>query len=142
MSRVVPESLVETLAQGHLRGGTLPHQVRQGAAGYTGWHLECHLRVADRLEALIKARQTNRRVWYQVAGTSNDVTTCECCGRANLKKTVVVQLVEDGAVMGETYLGSSCAVRFGNFAKFAFDKVVRRFDGGWQTKPVAVYTAV
>jgi hypothetical protein len=58
-----------------------------------------------------------------------------------LKKTVVVQVVEDGAVMGETHLGSSCAVRYGNFAKFAFDKVIRRFEVGQQTKPVAVYTA-
>jgi len=38
-------------------------------------------------------------------GTTNDVTTCECCGKSNLQKTVV--LSDDfGSVI---YYGSDCA---------------------------------
>jgi hypothetical protein len=39
-------------------------------------------------------------------GTSDDVTTCDCCGRANLKSTVAIQR-EDEVV----YFGVTCAAR-------------------------------
>lgn len=40
-------------------------------------------------------------------GTTDDVTTCECCGRANLKATVALSV--DGA--DPVYFGSDCAAR-------------------------------
>lgn len=40
-------------------------------------------------------------------GTTDDVTTCECCGRANLKATVAISI--DGAA--PVFFGTTCAAR-------------------------------
>lgn len=42
----------------------------------------------------------------KIIGTSEEVTTCECCGRSNLKRTVVLDI--EGAVR---YFGCDCAAR-------------------------------
>lgn len=42
----------------------------------------------------------------KLLGINDDVTTCECCGRAGLKCTVV--LATDG---GEVYYGRDCAAK-------------------------------
>lgn len=41
-------------------------------------------------------------------GTSDDVTTCECCGRSNLKSTVALLM---GDSTTPVYFGVSCAAR-------------------------------
>ena len=43
----------------------------------------------------------------RVLGISEEVTTCECCGRTGLKSTVIV-----GTEDGEAYYGSTCASYF------------------------------
>lgn len=43
----------------------------------------------------------------KVLGINNEVTTCDCCGRSNLKKTVVI-----GDECGERRYGVVCAARF------------------------------
>lgn len=43
----------------------------------------------------------------KILGINDDVTTCECCGKSNLKKTVVLEL--DGG--GEVHYGTDCASR-------------------------------
>lgn len=49
---------------------------------------------------------------YRVLGTTDDVTTCECCGRADLKGTVVLQWTLDGEdVGGPVFFGCVCAAR-------------------------------
>lgn len=40
-------------------------------------------------------------------GNSDDVTTCECCGRKNLKSTVALSINDGEAV----YFGVTCAAR-------------------------------
>lgn len=40
-------------------------------------------------------------------GNSDDVTTCECCGRTNLKSTVALS-IDDGEAV---YFGVTCAAR-------------------------------
>jgi hypothetical protein len=40
-----------------------------------------------------------------ILGTTNDITDCECCGRTNLKKTVV--LLVDGECV--RHYGETCA---------------------------------
>lgn len=42
----------------------------------------------------------------KLIGISDDVTTCECCGKANLKCTVVLTNGE-----GEVHYGRDCAAR-------------------------------
>lgn len=41
----------------------------------------------------------------KIAGITNDVTTCECCGRDDLKKTIVLMDTEGNI----KYYGSNCA---------------------------------
>lgn len=41
---------------------------------------------------------------FTVLGTCDNVTTCDCCGRADLKRTVAL---DDGE--GVTYYGTACA---------------------------------
>lgn len=50
---------------------------------------------------------------YRVAGTTDDVTTCELCSKPELKGTVMlVPLDADGNDDGEvSYFGTSCAAR-------------------------------
>lgn len=50
---------------------------------------------------------------YRVLGTTDDVTTCELCGRADLKSTVALQPLDpDGGALGDAvYFGSDCAAR-------------------------------
>ncbi|MEU1254842.1 hypothetical protein ABZ445_16340 [Streptomyces chartreusis] len=49
---------------------------------------------------------------YKVLGTTDDVTTCELCGKPELKGTVVLApLDEDGNPDGECYFGVSCAAK-------------------------------
>lgn len=42
----------------------------------------------------------------KLLGINDDVTTCECCGKANLKCTVVL-----GTDAGEVHYGRDCAAR-------------------------------
>lgn len=43
---------------------------------------------------------------FTILGTCDNVTTCECCGRSDLKRTVAL---DDGH--GTTYYGTTCAAR-------------------------------
>lgn len=50
---------------------------------------------------------------YRVRGTTDDVTSCDCCGRVNLKKTVVLEILDgEGNGTGEVrYFGTDCAAK-------------------------------
>lgn len=43
---------------------------------------------------------------YRILGINDEVTACECCGKANLKCTVVLTNGE-----GEVHFGRDCAAR-------------------------------
>ena len=45
---------------------------------------------------------------YVFQGYTGSVTTCDCCGRENLKVAVALWAAEDGE---EIYMGTSCAAR-------------------------------
>ena len=45
-------------------------------------------------------------------GTSNEVDTCDCCGKTGLKRTVVLGRTDaDGTVMAVEHFGTTCANR-------------------------------
>jgi hypothetical protein len=44
----------------------------------------------------------------QVIGISMNVTTCECCGKQDLSKTVKIQDLESGLIM---HFGTTCAAK-------------------------------
>ena len=59
----------------------------------------------------------------KILGINDDVTTCECCGRAGLKKTVVLELGDCGS---QVHYGTQCAaktLRFGAGAKLTATKL-------------------
>ena len=59
----------------------------------------------------------------KLLGINDDVTTCECCGKSGLKKTVVIELGDCGSVV---HYGTQCAsklLQFGAGARFAAKKI-------------------
>jgi hypothetical protein len=50
---------------------------------------------------------------YTIKGTTQDYTTCDCCGRDNLKKTVILIPHSNGESHSdaEVYFGVDCAAR-------------------------------
>lgn len=47
---------------------------------------------------------------YKAIGTDDAVNTCDCCGKTNLKATVVMEDLSTGALV---HFGSVCATRHG-----------------------------
>jgi hypothetical protein len=45
---------------------------------------------------------------YTFLGTTDEVDTCDCCGKQNLKVAVAIEDVETGTV---SYFGTTCAAR-------------------------------
>jgi hypothetical protein len=45
---------------------------------------------------------------FEYLGTTDEVTTCDCCGKSNLKKTVVIRDFEGSE---ELYYGVTCAAK-------------------------------
>jgi hypothetical protein len=60
---------------------------------------------------------------YRILGTCDDVTTCDCCGRTNLKRTVAL-LVNDFP----KFFGSTCAARAMGYGKKFVDHQAERMD--------------
>jgi hypothetical protein len=58
----------------------------------------------------------------RILGTSDEVTTCECCGRTGLKTTIII-----GTEEGEAYYGTTCASKFlgGSGTRRAGEKLLR-----------------
>lgn len=49
---------------------------------------------------------------FSLVGVTGDVTACDCCGRDDLKKTVILGALDaDGNVEDVVYYGSECAAR-------------------------------
>lgn len=64
------------------------------------------------LNVVDMANNTKRVKVFRVLGTTDDVTTCDQCGRDDLKGTVVLAALDgEGNDDGETYMGSDCAAR-------------------------------
>jgi len=50
------------------------------------------------------------RYKYRPAGTSDEITDCDLCGKTGLKKTIILEYVDaQGDSDGERYVGSDCA---------------------------------
>lgn len=50
------------------------------------------------------------RAVFRVQGITDEATTCECCGREGLKRTVrLIELDADGNDLDAVYYGTSCA---------------------------------
>lgn len=45
---------------------------------------------------------------FNVLGSDDSVTTCDCCGKANLKATFAIEMIETGEIL---HYGSVCVTR-------------------------------
>jgi hypothetical protein len=45
---------------------------------------------------------------FKVLGTTDEVTTCDCCGKSNLKATWAIEMTESGELL---HYGSVCVTR-------------------------------
>jgi hypothetical protein len=61
---------------------------------------------------------------FKILGTTEDVTSCECCGRENLKKTVAISL-DDADPM---YFGTTCAARAVGWAAADMRRSIKRVE--------------
>ena len=127
------DSVVEDFAQAHIRSETTVAELRDHGA-HSPYFVNLYNRVADRVEQIL-ARRAPSVVLYRAIATSNDVTTCECCGRQNLKKTIVIQTIEDGAAMGERYYGIDCAATLTGASKKRVTQAARALTGASNPKP-------
>ena len=59
----------------------------------------------------------------KMLGINDEVTTCECCGKTNLKKTVVLSI--DGA---QVHYGTQCASRAFRFGRGACKLTARKIE--------------
>ena len=48
---------------------------------------------------------------YNIHGTTDEVTTCACCGKKNLRNTVVLEVAEGNNAGDLLHFGSHCAAR-------------------------------
>jgi hypothetical protein len=48
---------------------------------------------------------------HVIKGTNDDVDTCSCCGRTNLKKVVWIAEIIDGVEQSPAAVGTTCASR-------------------------------
>jgi len=77
---------------------------------------------------------TKNVIWL---GTTDEVTTCDCCGRANLKKTIAL-MVNDFPV----YYGSECAAKALGMTTKAVKRETAKADGARFTARIeALYGA-
>jgi len=64
---------------------------------------------------------------FRVLGTTDDVTTCELCGKPELCGTVILGALDaDGNVEGTAYYGSACAAKAAGWTTKAVRAGVKR----------------
>lgn len=77
---------------------------------------------------------------FSLLGIDDEVTTCECCGKTNLKCTVVLSILDaDGAGRGEVRYGRDCGARALGLKKTSADKMeskarVAEFERLWAAR--------
>ncbi len=72
---------------------------------------------------------TPARKVFRVLGTTDEVTTCDLCGRPELKGTVrLAELDADGNVEGIVYYGSSCGAKAAGWTTKDITKAAKAAD--------------
>lgn len=61
---------------------------------------------------------------FKIVGITDEVTSCECCGKSNLKKTVA--LMDDNGNV--TYFGQTCASKAAGWTKEYVKEEVKQID--------------
>lgn len=74
---------------------------------------------------------------FEVLGTTDEVTTCDCCGKNPLKATVAISFDDAEPV----FFGSTCAAKAAKIAPKIMAKAVRSADKAKQKAKEAAATA-
>lgn len=92
----------------------------------------------------MNATATTARRVFRVLGTTDDVTVCELCGRAELRGTVVLAVLDaDGNDTGErVHYGSSCGARAAGWTTAEVNRMAKDADAAARALRVAEHTAV
>lgn len=104
---------------------TLETNPRHRIKNETGRHAFASSRIASECSETLRDKrarmrrgETGNMQTVKLLGITDDVTKCQCCGRAGLKRTVVIQIGETCA--SRVYYGTTCAaklLRFGQGAR-------------------------
>ena len=62
---------------------------------------------------------------YTFIGTTDEVTTCGCCGRSDLKGTIVLQAVDGGEFV---FFGSTCGAKAQGWTVKDFNAAAKKAD--------------
>jgi hypothetical protein len=66
---------------------------------------------------------------FRVGGTTDQITTCELCGKEELRGTVqMIELDADGNDFTDLYYGSSCAAKAAGWTQKAVNMAARAAD--------------
>ncbi len=74
---------------------------------------------------------------FKIIGTSNDFDSCENCGRENLKRVVVLGVLDaDGTSISEMRVGTQCAATLTGKTSLSSVKTLasRRNAATWRTR--------
>ncbi|OQB12810.1 MAG: hypothetical protein BWY15_02104 [Firmicutes bacterium ADurb.Bin193] len=83
----------------------------------------------------------------QVLGVTRDFTTCECCGKSDLSKTIEILDTNSGVVL---HFGATCAVKADKYdtldamkeSKKEISKAVRKYDDRIKSAHIMTYKAL
>jgi len=68
--------------------------------------------------------------YYVCKGSTSDVTSCDICGREDLRKTVILHQIDkhDNNFVQVTYAGVDCAARVTDRRQHEMTQIVRNMD--------------
>ena len=76
---------------------------------------------------------------YAIHGTTDEITVCACCGKKNLRNTVVLEFI-DGVSAGELlHFGSHCAARALGQKKSNSDIIIKQAKRRQSIEPIVQF---
>lgn len=73
---------------------------------------------------------------YNIHGTTDEITTCACCGKKNLRNTVVLEIAEGENAGDLLHFGSHCAARALGQRKNKADVIVAQAKRRAKVQPI------
>lgn len=67
---------------------------------------------------------------FRIMGTTDDFLTCDCCGRTDLKRTMIMAVCDaEGCPTGQVmHFGTSCGARHAGISALELEKLAKAAD--------------
>ncbi len=78
---------------------------------------------------------------YEIRGITDEVTTCDCCGKKSLKDTVALEVMEGDNAGDIRFFGSHCAARAMGQPKGKAEQIVLTAKRRARMEPVVQFVA-